>query len=166
VSYDLHLFRAEEGDPVGAYERLEETGEREPTPAEERELRSLAANLQAADPKLDLTEPGSGRFMLQLGYENERDVVIDITGGEITMSWSYGAADAAPALRAVERYLPVFDRHGLVAYDPQLERVYEPVRDRVDAAELHRHVRMRVFAGSDAARDDRRPWWRRLLDRG
>lgn len=71
-------------------------------------------------------------------------MVIDIYAGSITMSWSYGADDAAPALAEVERYLPVIERHGYVAYDPQLERVFEPSRDRADAAEIHRDVRERA----------------------
>jgi hypothetical protein len=72
-------------------------------------------------------------------------VVIDLYVGSITMSWSYGADDAAPALAEVERYLPVFERHGYVAYDPQLEHIYEPSRDQADAAEIHRDVREGLF---------------------
>jgi hypothetical protein len=40
-------------------------------------------------------------------------VVIDIHVGSITMSWSYGATDAAPALAEVERYLPGVDEAGI-----------------------------------------------------
>jgi hypothetical protein len=87
-------------------------------------------------------------------------VVIDLYVGSITMSWSYGADDAAPALAEVERYLPVFERHGYVAYDPQLEHIYEPSRDQADAAEIHRDVRERLFEETSV---DRRPWWKRLL---
>ncbi len=57
------------------------------------------------------------------------------------MSWSYGADDPAPALSEVELYLPVFGRHGYVAYDPQLERLFDPDRDAVAAADIHREVR-------------------------
>jgi hypothetical protein len=164
VSYDLYLFRKDEGDPTAAYERLDELEERDPTPAERERLRRLAADLQAADPDLDVSESADG-FCLQLGYENERPVVIDIhgiDGGSITMSWSYGADDAEPALAAVDRYLPVFDRHGYVAYDPQLERTYDPSRDRNDAARVHRDVQEHVFRQLDASADDHRPWWKRL----
>ena len=35
--------------------------------------------------------------------------MIDIGVTEITMSWSYGAAEAAPALAEVRMYLPVFE---------------------------------------------------------
>jgi hypothetical protein len=164
VSYDLYLVRKDEGDPAAAYERLEEDVEREPSAAEEERLRRLAADLQAADPGLDVSEASEG-FGLQLGYESEQSLVIDIYSGSITMSWSYGADDAAPALAAVERYLPVFARHGYVAYDPQLERVYEPSRDRDDAAEVHRDVQERVFGELDDLGDDR-PWWKRVLGRG
>jgi len=129
MSYDLHLIPKSEGDPAEAYERLDE---REPTPDEEQDIRQLVADLQAVDPDLDVNGSGAGKgFWLQIGYENERPVVIDIDGVTITMSWSYGADDPAPALAAVEQYLPVFDRHGYVAYDPQLERVYAPGRDRL-----------------------------------
>lgn len=162
MSYDLYLLRTSAEGAAEAYERLEEEAEateREPTAAEEQHLRQLAADLQAASPGLDLTEP-QGDFGLQLGYESERPVVIDIDVGSITMSWSYGADDAAPALAEVERYLPVFERHGYIAYDPQLERVYEPSRDEAVAAEIHRDVRERVFEHSSG---DRRPWWKRLL---
>lgn len=167
MSYDLYLFRKDEGDPAAAYERLEEVEERDPTPAEQEQLRGLAADLQAADPDLDISESGEG-FCLQLGYENERPVVIDIygiDGGSITMSWSYGADDAEPALAAVDRYLPVFDRHGYVAYDPQLERTYDASRDRNDAAQVHRGVQDHVFGQLDASAGDHRPWWKRLVGR-
>jgi hypothetical protein len=160
VSYDLYLIPKSEADPAAAYERLEE---RKPTADEERELRRLAAALQAVDPDLDMNGSGSGKeFWLQMGYENERPVVIDIDGTSIVMSWSYGADDPAPALAAVERYLPVFDRHGYIAYDPQLERVYDPSRDGTDAAAVHRDVQDRVFAEFD--RSDERPR-RSLVDR-
>ena len=159
MSYDLYLLRTDADGAAEAYERLEEAEEREPTAAEEQHLRQLVAELQAASPGLDLSEPQRG-FGLQLGYESERPVVIDIYVGSITMSWSYGADDAAPALAEVERYLPVFERHGYVAYDPQLERVYEPSRDRADAAEVHRDIRERVF---EQISGERRPWWKRLL---
>ena len=125
MSYDLHLIRKDEGDPAAAYERLEE---RELTADEERELRQLAADLQAVDSDLDITQSGREGFWLQMGYDNERPVVIDIDGTSIVMSWSYGAADSAPALMAVVRYLPVFDRHGYLAYDPPVGPVYEPSR--------------------------------------
>jgi len=102
--------------------------ERELTADEERELRQLAADLQAVDSDLDITQSGREGFWLQMGYDNERPVVIDIDGTSIVMSWSYGAADSAPALMAVVRYLPVFDRHGYLAYDPPVGPVYEPSR--------------------------------------
>jgi hypothetical protein len=164
VSYDLYLLRkAEVGDdPAAAYEQLEERGEREPTPAEEQ-LRRLAADLQAARPGLDLTESDNGFF--QLGYESGRPVVIDISAGEITMSWSYGTDIAAAALEEVRKYLPVFERHGYVAYDPQLERVFEPDRDAADAAELHRDIHGRLEAAY-GARSAEQPWWKRLLSIG
>lgn len=103
MSYDLHLIPKSEGDPAEAYERLDE---REPTADEERDLRRLVADLQAVDPDLDVNGSGAGKgFWLQIGYENERPVVIDIDGVTITMSWSYGADDPASALAAVEQYL-------------------------------------------------------------
>jgi hypothetical protein len=94
VSYDIYLLRNDVAgdDPARAYERLEELAEgapRPPTPAEEEQLRQLAADLRAASPGLDLSEPDQG-FLLQLGYESERPVVIDIGADEIRMSWSYG----------------------------------------------------------------------------
>jgi hypothetical protein len=164
VSYDLYLLRKDEigQDPAAAYERLEELEEREPTEAEEEQLRQLAADLQAANPGLDLTEPEHG-FLLQLGYETERPVVIDIGADEISMSWSYGAEDAGPALEDVRRYLPVFDRHGYVAYDPQLETVFDPDRDSAEAAELHRSVQEQVIGRYDGLGDERQSWWRRLF---
>ena len=162
VSYDLYLLRTDADSAAEAYERLEEAEEREPTAAEEHHLRQLAADLQAASPGLGLSEPETG-FLLQLGYESERPVVIDIDVGGITMSWSYGLDDPRPALDQVEGYLRVFERHGYVAYDPQLERVYEPSRDFADAAEIHRDVRERVFEQASAGP---RPWWKRLLGSG
>ena len=164
MSYDLWLLKKDEvgDDPSAAFERLQEQEEREPTPDEEEALRRLAADLQEASPGLDLAEPDSG-FMLQLGYDAERPVVIDIGANEITMSWSFGAANAAAALEEVRLYLPVFERHGYVAYDPQLERLFEPERDAVEACEIHDHVRQQIdeYLGGELGR--RRPWWKRLL---
>ena len=164
MSYDLYLLRREEvvDDPVAAYERLEENEEREPTPSEEEHLRRLAADLQAASPGLDLTEPEVG-FLLQLGYDAERPVVIDIGVDEISMSWSYGADDPAPALSEVELYLPVFGRHGYVAYDPQLERLFDPDRDVAQAADIHREVRSHL--DEYVTGPSRRAWWKGLLRR-
>jgi hypothetical protein len=168
VSYDLYLLRKDVAgeDPAAAYERLEELAEgdpRLPTPAEEEQLRRLAADLRAASPGLDLSEPEQG-FLLQLGYESERPVVIDIGADEITMSWSFGADEAGPALGEVEVYLPVFERHGYVAYDPQLERLFSPERDAGDAAEVHRDVREQVFE-KYSGRSAPGPWWKRLFGR-
>lgn len=165
MSYDLYLVRKEEaaGDLRAAYERPEEAERRRPTAAEEERLRRLAADLQAANQGLDLSEPEDG-FLLQLGCDAERPVVIDIAGvADIRMSWSYGAADAAPALAEVDLYLPIFNRHGYVAYDPQLERAFEPGRVASEAAGIHHHVQERLH---DALRTDlrgARPLWKRLL---
>jgi hypothetical protein len=126
MSYDLYLFRETDGDPEAAFELLEEEDEeREPTAEEEAELRRLAADLQAASPGLDLTEAARG-FLLQLGYETQRPVVLDIGAGSITMSWSYGADAARPAIDEVRTYLPVFERHGYVAYDPAARACLRP----------------------------------------
>jgi hypothetical protein len=159
MSYDLYLLKRDVAgnDPAEAYERLEEQEAREPSEAEAAELRELAAELQAASPGLDLSESDRG-FMLQLGYEAERPVVIDISADEITMSWSYGAEDATDALKEVRTYLPVFERHGYVAYDPQLERLFDPDRDSAEAEQTHRYVRGRVFESAE-----RKPFWRRLF---
>jgi len=165
VSYDLHLFKKDEGDPAELYERLEEEeeeDEREPTAEEEADLRRLAADLQAASPGLDLAEAGRG-FLLQLGYESERPVVIDIGVGSITMSWSYGADTAQAALAEVRTYLPVVERHGYVAYDPQLERVFDPDRDAADAEETHAYVHGRLAEAYGSAAPDGAPWWKRLF---
>lgn len=169
MSYDLYLLRKDVAgdDPAAAYERLEELAEgdpRPPTPAEEEQLRQLAADLRAASPGLDLSEPEQG-FLLQLGYESERPVVIDIGADEITMSWSYGADEAGPALAEVEVYLRVFERHGYVAYDPQLERLFSPEHDAGDAAEIHRDVREQVFEKYGGPSAPPRPWWKRLFGR-
>jgi hypothetical protein len=165
VSYDLVLLRKERvgDDPAEAYEALEEDEavEAEPTPGEQEELRRLAAELQAASPGLDLVEGVSG-FMLQLGYESERPVVIDIGGRDaITTMFSFGGDRADTALDEVETYLPVFERHGYVAYDPQLERLYSPERDRADALGIHQEVHTQLVE-----RYGERPsLWKRLLGR-
>lgn len=161
----MHLLRREKvgDDPSAAYESLEETEGRPPSPEEERRHRELAADIQTANPELDLCEPEAG-FMLQLGYEAERPVVIDIGGiDDVTMMWSYGTDDAAPALAEVRLYLSVFERHGYVAFDPQLERLFDVERDSEDAAAVHGEVREKVFSGlTDEAGHS---WWRRLLGR-
>jgi hypothetical protein len=161
VSYDLYLLRKDDvgDDPAGAYERLEGLEDRPPTQAEEAQFRRLVADLQAANPGLDVSESLVG---LQLGYDNEQPVVIDISAGEISMSWSYGADDPEPALAQIELYLPVFDRHGYVAYDPQLDRVFEPGRDRADAADVHADTRARMFEKYGPVPDER-PYWKRLF---
>ena len=165
MSYDLYLLRKDEvrDDPTAAYERLEERVERQLDSAEEDRLRRLAADLQAAHPGLDLSEPESG-FLLQLGYEADRPVVIDIGVDEITMSWSYGAEGTDAALEEVRSYLPVFDRHGYVAYDPQLERLFDLERDAGEVAEIHRDVH-RHLQDTYGAELGGRPWWKRLLGR-
>ncbi len=161
MSYDLYLLRKEDvgDDPAGAYERLEEIEERRFTQAEEEQLRELVADLQAVNPQLDVSESEVG---LQLGYENEQPAVIDLSAGEISMSWSYGADDPEPALTQVQLYLPVFDRHGYVAYDPQLDRLFEPGRDLAAAAEVHADIRARTFEKYGVSSGER-PWWKRLL---
>jgi hypothetical protein len=163
VSYDLHLFKKDDGDPEELYERLEEDeDEREPTPEEEAELRGLAADLQAASPGLDLAEASRG-FLLQLGYESERPVVIDIGAGSITMSWSYGADSALAAIDEVRTYLPVFERHGYVAYDPQLEKVFDPDRDAAEAEGTHAYVHGQLEEAYGPLAPEQPPWWKRLF---
>jgi hypothetical protein len=167
VSYDLYLLRAHEvGDePAAMCEQLEKAAEeeREPTPEEERQLRELVRDLQVVNPDLDLS--GAGGFFLQLGYESEQPVVIDISAGEIRMAWSFGADEAGPALEQVRLYLPVFERHGYVAYDPQLERVFDVERDATEAADVHRYVRERMEATYGPLVAERRSWWARLRGR-
>jgi hypothetical protein len=163
MSYDLYLFRETDGDPEAAYELLEEEEEeREPTAEEEAELRRLAADLQAASPGLDLTEAARG-FLLQLGYEIQRPVVLDIGAGSITMSWSYGADAARAAIDEVRTYLPVFERHGYVAYDPQLERVFDPDRDAQEAEATHAYVHGQLAEAYPRELGERAPWWKRLF---
>lgn len=162
MSYDLYLLKESEvrDDPEAAFERLDYDANRTPTPDEEAQLRRLAADLQAASPGLDLTELVEGSFLLQLGYESERPVVIDITATEITMRWSYGAEDSAPALSEVATYLPVFERHGYVAYDPQLEQLFDADRDTASAAQVHRDVRARLSERFKENEPSRRLWKR------
>lgn len=165
MSYDLPLLRRETvgDDPVAAYERLEEIGDSPPTAEEEERLRQLAGDLQMANPGLDLTEVEDG-FFLQLGYETERPVVIDIGGiDDITMMWSYGVADPALALAEVRLYLPVFERYGYVAFDPQLDRLFDPERDGNEAARVHTDVRDQVFG--DPEKSDRASLLKRLFGR-
>jgi hypothetical protein len=163
MSYDLYLLRKDEigDDPSAAFERLEDVEDREPTSEEERELRRLAADLQAASLGVDVVESSRG-FVLQLGYEAQRPVTIDISASEITMSWSYGADEATPALDEVRLYLPVFERHGYLAYDPQLERLFDVDRDSRDAADIHDAVRGQMV---EMYGEERRSWWSRILGR-
>jgi hypothetical protein len=164
MSYDLYILRKDEvgDDPTAAYERLEEQEEREPTPDEVRQLRQLAAELQAANRGADLVESDKG-FFLQLGYEGERPVVIDIGPEEMTMSWSYGADDAEAALAEVRLYLPVLERHGYVAFDPQLERLFDVDRDAEQAGEIHRDVHRSMQETYVSQPSESRPWWKRFF---
>jgi hypothetical protein len=58
---------------------------------------------------------------------------------------------------------PVFDRHGYVAYDPQLERLFDADRDAPDAAEIHRDVQQQLRETYGPQLSERRPRWRRLF---
>lgn len=144
-------------DPASAFERLEERGKAtQPTLAEERRLRRLAADLQAADPELDLSEHGL-RFCLQLGHHAGRPVVIDIRGTfDITMSWSYARHNIQPALAAAESYLPVFERYGYVAFDPQLGHVFNPSWSAT-VSEAHQTLREQVGLGGGVRLRNQRP---------
>jgi hypothetical protein len=133
-----------------------------PTAEEEAELRRLAADLQAASPGLDLSE-GERGFLLQLGYETERAVVLDIGAGSITMSWSYGADAARAAIDEVRTFLPAFERHGYVAYDPQLERVFDPDRDAAEAEATHAYVHGQLAEAYPREPGERAPWWKRIF---
>jgi hypothetical protein len=159
VSYELYLLRKDEDDPGGPLAQREGTVRREIGGDEEDELRLLAADLQAIAPDLHVSESTTG-FALRLAGEHERPVTIDIDATSITLSWSYDS-DPDAALAAAELFLPVLERHGYVAFDPQLGRVYEPFWDRSDAARIHREVRER-HTDPLAPREDR-PLWRRLL---
>jgi hypothetical protein len=159
MSYDLHLLRRETAgdDPQAALERLDAD---EPSPDEQERLEALARELKEANPGVDLMRPPR-EFALQLGYDAECPVVIDICGlDDITLSWSYAPADPGPAFAEVRRYLPVFARHGYVAWDPQLERLYDPDRDEDDARTIHKWGHQGVAAPT--AEPERRSWWRRL----
>jgi hypothetical protein len=90
-------------------------------------------------------------------------VVIDIGAGSITMSWSYGADTARAAIDEVRTYLPVFERHGYVAYDPQLESVFDPDRDAGAAEATHAHVHGQLAEAYPRELGEQAPWWKRLL---
>ena len=78
---------------------------------------------------------------------------------------SYGADE--PRVRAaideVRRYLPVFERHGYVAYDPQLERLFDVTRDAADAIRVYREARGAIDGEPQAPAADGRPWWKKLF---
>jgi len=75
VSYDLYLLRKEElgDDPSAAFERLQERAEldEQREPEEEERLRRLA-DLQAASPGLDLSEPQRGFLLRSATTPNAR----------------------------------------------------------------------------------------------
>lgn len=170
MSYDLYLMRTSVAgsDVRVAMERFEEIEALEPSPDEQLALRGLAADLAAANPGVDLTE-AEQRFVLQLGYGVEAPVVIDIAGlDNIQMMWSYARPEADDALDEVRRYLPVFERHGYAAVDPQIERILDLDRDAGEIATTHRTGhRMLLKAVEEHARETgpAKPRWRRLLGR-
>jgi hypothetical protein len=144
VSYDVYLLPREVAgdDPEAAYERLEETDEdgasARPTPQREQQLRAIAADLQAGNPHLELGGPFEDDYWtLQLGDDRPDTALVEMYGGYATAQISYGADDAATAVGHLLDVVRVFETHGYVAYDPQLERV---VRPEADAAEIERIV--------------------------
>jgi hypothetical protein len=63
----------------------------------------------------------------------------------------------------VRLYLPVFERHGYVAYDPQLERLFDVDRDAEQAGEIHRDVQRNLQETYGSQLSEPRPWWKRLF---
>ena len=90
-------------------------------------------------------------------------MVFDSGAGTITMSWSYGADRARAAIDEVRTYLPVFERYGYVAYDPQLEKVFDPDRDAAEAEQTHAYVRGQLEEAYGQLGGAQEPWWKRLF---
>ena len=90
-------------------------------------------------------------------------MVLDIGAGSITMSWSYGADAARAAIDEVRTYLSVFERHGYVAYDPRLERVFDPDRDAEEAEATHAYVHGQLAEAYPRELGERAPRWKRLF---
>jgi hypothetical protein len=154
VSYDVYLLPRELAgdDPEAAYERLEdEDGDEsaaQPTPERERELREIAAELQAANADYELSGPypAIGYWTLQLVDERPGTVLVDLYATYATAQLSYGAEDAATAVARLIDVVRMFERRGYVAYDPQLERVLRPDRDAGEVERIIVDIRGKVLS--------------------
>lgn len=144
MSYDVYLMTPElaGGDPEAAYLALEDEEEDEDDEGASSPEPALVADLRAANPSFEL-------HGLQLVDDRPTSVLVDFFPRFATAQISYGADDTRVAAERLLECVAVFVRHGYVAYDPQLERVLDPVLDPVrDADEVREtldHVRAAVF---------------------
>lgn len=159
MSYDVHLLRSTP-DPAATYQALEENEQPAPTPDEERAWRAVAGDLRALEPELRLGDSGAAAFwsLSLLG----REVCIDIYPDHAVVSFSYRGGDFAAKVDELARYVEVFERHGLVAYDPQSGRPFVAERDAAEIAETAAWVRTRTVANIGG---QSRPLWRRMIGR-
>jgi hypothetical protein len=159
---DLHLLRREGigDDPSAAYESLEDIEERPPTPDEERRLRELAADLQPRESGAR-SDRGLARLGLQLGYEAERPMVIDIGGvDDITMMWSYGLTMQPPLL---PRWGSTFPWSSAMATWRSIRSWTGSTTWSAIAGKPPRYTPKCATRCSEDLTSERGSWWQRLL---
>lgn len=140
MSYNIDFLRIPGiKDPLEEVEEvLEERGEQEerseePTPseAEDQRRQKLVDDLLALSPALRM-EPYDGGFSYGCVITTDDEscpipeIYIDIDSAFTSFSYS---ADFELMFDGIGKLLPVFYRHGYVAYDPQSETILEPDDD-------------------------------------
>ena len=154
MSYDVYLMPAAlaGADPEAAYLRLLEDEEAEaapeaPTPELEADLRAVADELLAVDPHYELRGPfpGISYWSMQLVDERPGTALVELYPRYATAQLSYGADDTPLATERLLDCVRVFVARGFVAYDPQLERTLDPLRDAPEIQATLDHVRDEVF---------------------
>jgi hypothetical protein len=167
VSYDLYMLTPEPGvDPVDTLERLEESGRGPHDPKGEQRARRLAGAIRAADPRYELSEfEFEGATGVELSAENGLQITIMADHASVTFPY-WDSLDTGRFAADIDKAAEIIAAEtGWQLYDPQLEKLLDPVRD---ADELARAFAVGVghvqrLGEEDARPSERAPWWRRVL---
>jgi hypothetical protein len=165
MSYHLYMLAPVEGeDPMETLERLAED-ESPPPPEVLARNRRIADAVLAAHPGWTKTESDAGGW---IELDDGEALQVGLSEHEASFNFPYwDSLDTDRILRDIGSAADAIAREtGWKLYDPQIERFFDPARDR-DA------FRKAFGAGTDAVNRIRQehadveppppPWWKRLL---
>lgn len=189
MSYDIYAYRPKLPTPElsEAEAAMEDSGDpNESAPSAEAER--IAAALMQANPRLERFEYDYAQIAetqkitvedarrkyhaIQLNPANLADasksdlaLQVEICSRTvfITFPYWYGEADAAKVFAQAHEYLQVIRKEaGYFAYDPQIERAFDPEKEFPSGQEVYSSIvkQMPQLLASARRNSKKKPWWK------